>query len=171
MSVEIMETLISKNLVKPLRPSEKAMSLKPNSGNCADLIYSSDIQYGSHKLICVALNSSAIRLNSHPDNEEFILLNPAGVEYKPLYLIISLIPHNELQKKIDDEELCELDLLAIKLKFNDPALSFFTMLKYTVHCEVTDLSAGQYPVFFVTEPTLLKQNFINVKDYSVSLLI
>ncbi|MBP7652799.1 hypothetical protein KA977_05210 [Candidatus Dependentiae bacterium] len=167
MSLSLLNMLESKKLIQTLKPTQKILNLQPNSGNCVDLIYSSDIQFGSHKLICIGLNSSTVKLNSHPDNEEFILLNSTNLIFKPLYLIIGLLKHDEFQNKIYEKKLSAEDLIAIKLKFNDPVLSIFTMLKQTVHCEVTDTSDKQCPIFFVTEPSSLKQNFIDASHYKI----
>jgi hypothetical protein len=65
--------------------------------------------------------------------------------------------------------LTEKDFIAIGLEFNNPSLSFFIMIKNTVHCEITDKSKGQHPVFFVTEPSRLKDNKVRMKNFNICL--
>ncbi|HOK41752.1 MAG TPA: hypothetical protein PLD27_12020 [bacterium] len=159
-----------KNLIKLFIPSKKTFNL-PLNKNMVDTIYFTNEIYGSHKLICVGINSTTIKLNYHPDNEDFILLNNTKYEFKPLFLIIGLIKQEKLQEKIHNNTISNDDIIAIRLKFNHPLLSFFTMLKDTVHCEVTTAETNKMnPIFFVTEPTNLKQIFLTMNDYTAKLI-
>ena len=144
------------------------LNLKPGT-DVVETIYTSAPRYGSHKLICVGKNITKIRLSSHPDNEEFIIINPCKRKFKPLFLIIGLEKHEALEKKAKSGRLTVKDIIALKLKYNDPETSFFIMMKSTPHWEATVPGKGPAPVFFVTEPAQLKMNYLNTGSYRLLL--
>ena len=167
-SLKLFEELEEKKLIRLLRPTKKTVNTKTKTG-AVSRIYVSSEKYGSHALICVGKRSADIRLSYHDDNEDFILLNPLGLKLKKLYLILSLLKKNKFLKKFYSQKLENKDLISVELKFNDPLLSFFTMLKGSVHCEITDNSKGQHPVFFVSEPSRLKDNKLTRSLYNIRL--
>ncbi|HON56200.1 MAG TPA: hypothetical protein PLJ38_04205 [bacterium] len=169
-SPELFFKLEELGLIKLFKPTLNTLNL-PLNKNAVEWLYTTDEQYGTHKLICVGINSTTIRLNYHPDNEDFILVNNSQYKFKNLYLIIGLEKQEILQQKINEETLADDDVIAIKMEFNNPLLSIFTMLKNTAHCEITTENSNlQNPVFFVSEPTNLKQIFLDVKNYNFMLL-
>jgi hypothetical protein len=97
-----------------------------------------------------------MRLNSHEDNEEFILISPDAAAFSPLYMIIGLHKHAVIEKKARLGRLRTSDFMALELVYNDPGLSVFTMLKGTPHFEVAGSCRRQAPIFFVSEPSRLK---------------
>ena len=163
-SPELLADLEERGLIKRFLPCADMLNLEPEIDR-VDTVYSSDPVYGSHKLICVGKSITNLKLTSHPDNEEFIIMNPLKIEFKPLYLVIGLVKHAELQKKAEADMLSEDDIIVIRLKYNDPETSLFIMLKDTPHWECTAPGAGKAPVFFVTEPTDLGMEYINLGDY------
>jgi len=60
--------------------------------------------------------------------------------------------------------------MALKLKYNHPVLSIFTMLKGTPHFEVAGRGRKEAPVFFVTEPSRLKLCSVRLAGYRLELL-
>lgn len=152
---EILENLEKKGLIRTLKAPANVLHSKSRQGTVRT-IYSSKAEYGSHKLICVKCNSSKINLNCHPDNEEFLLINNTNLKFNPLFIIIALEKGAGLQKKIKNFTLTTDDFIVLELKYNDPRISIFTMLKGTYHCEFTIPGKEISPVFFVTEPSRLQ---------------
>jgi hypothetical protein len=139
-----------RGLIRPLAAPRRILS-SPKGRGAVSTVYASSPRFGPHKLICVKPDSAVPKLNSHPDNEEFILLDPrAGV--RPLYLLIGLLPASALKAKTAAGTLSADDFVLLKMKFNDPRFSVFTMPAGTVHCEIVFPGKGPAPVFFVTEP-------------------
>ena len=168
-SLKLFEELESKKLIRLLRPTQKTVNTRTKTG-AVSRIYVSSEKYGSHLLMCVGKRTTDIRLSYHDDNEDFILLNPLNLKFKKLYLILSLLKKNKFLRKFYSKKLENKDLIAVELEFNNPLLSFFTMLKGSVHCEITDNSKGrQHPVFFVSEPSRLKDNKLTRSLYNIKL--
>ncbi len=165
-STKLFDILEEKKLIRTLKPTKKAIETRTKTG-AVSRIYTSNPKFGTHALMCVGKRTTGIRLSWHEDNEDIILLNPLNLKFKNLYLIISLLKKTDFLKKFNAGALCAKDLLAVEMKFNDPKLSFFTILKNTVHCEVTDNEKGQHPVFFVSEPSNLKDNKLTTKYYNI----
>ncbi|MBQ4179093.1 MAG: hypothetical protein II598_05070, partial [Elusimicrobia bacterium] len=88
--------------------------------------------------------------------------------YQKLYLIFALDKIDVFSKKLSKNLLRSKDFVAVEIVYNDPNLSFFTMLKKTVHCEVVKDEDKQHPVFFVTESSDLKNNKIKHKDLTIT---
>jgi hypothetical protein len=156
-SEKILKRLEGRNLIRRLDPPKALLKSRAANGT-VETIYTSAPRSGSHKLICVKLNSAIPKLNSHDDNEEFIIVNSNRLKLNPVYILIALDKHAALEKKARDNSLRTEDFVLLKMKYNDPPGCIFTMLKGTVHCEVTlkeNAGAGS-PVFFVSEPSRLK---------------
>lgn len=142
-------------LIRAFSATPRSLGVK--EGRCvAEKIYATGPRFGTHKLICVGKNETRIVLTTHPDNEDFIVINPGGHKFKPLYLIIGLDNPKNLARKASIGRLSWRDIKALRLRYDDPGICAFTMLKNTPHCEVTLPGPGQAPVFFVTEPNDLK---------------
>lgn len=167
-SLDLFEDFEKRKLIKLLRPPKNIVETKTKTG-AVSRFYTSRAEFGTHTLMCVGKRTTDIRLSWHEDNEDFLLINPLNMKFKSLYLIISTLKKNDFLKKINSGRLTEKDLAAVELEFNNPVLSFFTMLKNTVHCEVTDTKNGQHPVFFVTEPSKLKDNKITTRLCNITL--
>jgi len=158
--------LQKRGLIKTLAPSARIMNSRSPNG-CVDTVYVSAPRFGSHKLICVKPNSSRIKLNSHPDNEEFILVdgrNPSS-RARPLYLLMALSRDTVIRAKAAAGKLSAKDFLLVRMRFNHPDTCVFTMLKGTPHCEVVFPGPGGAPVFFVSEPSDLAMEMLPLKGY------
>ncbi|MBU1999100.1 MAG: hypothetical protein ABIG46_06375 [Candidatus Omnitrophota bacterium] len=169
-SEELFAQLEAKGLIQRLKPTKKILENHKTQG-MVDLIYSSSPEYGAHKLICVGLShdSTQISLNSHPDNEEFIIMDSTRSCFAPLYIIISQHKHRELEEKARNKQLGSEDFVAVRLKYNDPYTSIFTMLKDVPHCEITEKKDGTPPIFFVTEPAQLTMNYPDLSGFQLKL--
>jgi hypothetical protein len=162
---EIMQMLEKKELLQRLLPSEKIIST-PEKEVGVDIVYSTDMKFGTHTLICVGFNKSIVDMAYHSDNEEFILVNE-GRQQKPLILIIGLHKEEVFKDLVFSGRLKEDAILALELKFNDPLVSFFTMNAHTPHCEWTIPGNGAASVFYVTEPSDLDVQPIDMKEYKL----
>jgi hypothetical protein len=167
-SPKILAFLARKKLIGTLDPPRKVLGSQALNG-AMQTIYCSHQRWGSHKLICVKKNSGAIRLNYHPGNEEFILINNNGTKFRPLCIIFGLFKQKELADKLKKNRLSENDFLAVVFPHNDHKSCIFTMLRDTVHCEVALPGQGQGPVFFVAEPSRLRLSSFKTKGYKLTI--
>lgn len=165
---KIAARLERRGLIRIFKPTRRALNVK--EGKCvAEKIYSTEPPFGTHKLICVGKNETRLALTTHPDNEDFIVINPTNYKFKPLYLIIGLGSEKVLEQKARVGRLNKQDIIALRLKYNDPKVCAFTMLKNTPHCEVTVPGKGRAPVFFVTEPSNFEMEQVNLHKYQLRL--
>ena len=111
-----------------------------------------------------------VQLCYHFDNEDFIFINPGNIDYQKLYLVFALDKIDVFSKKLSKNLLSSKDFVAVEIVYNDPNLSFFSVLKGTVHCEVVDKNdIRQHPAFFVSESSELKNN--KIKHNNIEFLI
>ncbi len=151
-------------VIKTFTPSPKVLKLKKGTDGAVETIYTTAPRYGTHKLICVGKNATDIVLTTHPDSEDFLIINTTAQRHKPLYLIVGLYKQKEFERRARKGLLGSKDILALELEYNS-ALSAFTMLKDTPHCEVTVPGKGMHPVFFVTEPSDFAMCCLELPDY------
>jgi hypothetical protein len=62
------------------------------------------------------------------------------------------------------------DFVALRVKFNDPEVSYFVMLKDTPHGEVTVDEPGIPASFYVTEPRDIIIEKVNFGDYQLKVI-
>ncbi|MDD5347116.1 MAG: hypothetical protein PHT59_00725 [Candidatus Omnitrophica bacterium] len=167
-TAQVLSLLERKGLIRTLTPPRRILASRRPEG-ALEVLYRSHETYGSHKLICVKKNSDLIQLNSHPDNEEFLLINTNGRTYKPLYIVIALHKKDALNRKIRERSLAAADFLCLCMDYANPRTAVFTMLKDTVHCEVTPPGRGTGPVFFVSEPSRLHVHVCRTPGYCLVL--
>ena len=160
-SPKIFAMLEKRRLIRALRPDKKF-----TAANSVDVVYTSAPQHGSHKLICVRPDSAQVSLNSHPDNEEFILIDPDCGRRKPLFILVGLHRDDVIESKAAAGSLGSRDFLLLRLAFNQPSTCVFTMLAGTPHCELVFPGKARPPVFFVAEPSLLSMRFMKLNGYS-----
>ena len=165
-SVKVFNYLEKKGLVSVLKPTDKAIKTKTKTGT-VDILYTSNKKFGSHRLMCIGKRTKKVQLCYHLDNEDFIFINPSNIDYQTLYLVFALDKINLFSKKLSKNLLTKKDFIAIEIAYNNPGLSFFTMLKKTVHCEVVKDEDKQHPIFFVSESSNLKNNKIKHKDLNI----
>ena len=166
-SAKVFKYLEKKGLISVLKPTDKALKTRTKTGT-VDILYTSNKRFGSHRLMCIGKRTKKVQLCYHFDNEDFIFINPENIDYQKLYLIFALDKIDVFSKKLSKNLLSSKDFVAVEIVYNDPSLSFFTMLKKTVHCEVVKDEDKQHPVFFVTESSDLKNNKIKHKDLTIT---
>jgi len=164
-TAKILFFLESRNLIRTLKPTKGVLNSKSEEG-ALGTIYSTSAKFGSHKLICIKPRLGKIRLCSHPDNEDFILVDSTANKFRPLYMAVGLHKHRLLEKKAKNKNLIEDDFILVRLRYNDPETCFFTMLKDTPHCELILPEKGETPVYFVTEPSMLITQDLKLDGYS-----
>jgi hypothetical protein len=168
-TAKMFRRLEKRGLIRTLRPTARVLRRTGKNG-LVDTIYSSPVEHGTHKLICVRSdNAGRIALNSHPHHEEFLLINNTGRKLKPVMMVIGLRKHNEIEKKARAGSLSAADFLFMRLKYNDHRTSVFTMLKDTPHCEMSEPGAGRPSIFFVSEPTNLPMHHVDMAGYAFTL--
>ena len=164
---KVLDQLEKKKLIACLRPSKALVQ-----GKCKWNIqthYTTAPKYGTHKLMSVLKDTTAIALTTHPDNEDIILINNTGRTYKPLYLIIATMPQKKFEAKARAGKVTAKDVVAVELQYNGMT-SVFTVLKDIPHCEITVPGKGSDPVFFVTEPTDFAMAMVAHPTYQFILL-
>lgn len=166
-SIKVFKYLEKKGLISVLKPTDKALKTRTKTGT-VDILYTSNKRFGSHRLMCIGKRTKKVQLCYHFDNEDFIFINPLNTDYQKLYLVFALDKIDVFSKKLSENLLSSKDFVAVEIVYNDPNLSFFTMLKKTVHCEVVKDEDKQHPVFFVTESSDLKNNKIKHKDLTIT---
>jgi hypothetical protein len=164
----IVSRLEKRGLITTMKFTRKALKAAGKRGK-VDLIYSTEPKFGPQKLICVGKRDLEIEMSVHGDKEELLMLNTTALKFKPLYLIIAMDKLDVFKKKVDGGRLAVKDIMAIELKYNDPALSIFVMNAGVPHCEVTLPGRGQHPLFFVTEPAALSFALIPTPGYKLEL--
>ena len=165
MSKETMQALEDRNLIIRLYPNRHELPAKSGENNEKSL-YESDADYGPHKLIAVTINRASFEdFATHPDNEEFLLIGDP--HSKPLYLAICLHKKDELNRRIMENSLLPEDFICLRVKYNDPEVSFFTMLANVPHGEAVANSEGPGASFYVTESRDLPNDLIDFRGYEL----
>lgn len=165
MTSAIMEDLEQKKLILRLGPGRHELPSK--WGETLDQpVYDSHERYGAHRLLTVTVNRMPLSdFATHPDNEEFLMLGDSST--KPLYLVIALIRRAGLVKKITDQTISPADFICLEVVWNDPDLSFFTMLAGVPHGETVTAREGRPPSFYVTEGRLLPNDLIDFGNFEL----
>lgn len=165
MNPQVMEFLEKKNLIIRLVPGGHSIAVEKEETGVRT-VYESSPTFGSHKLISVWVNRTTLAaFGTHPDNEEFLLIGTTSS--KPLYLVIALHPKDILQEKIDNGTLTAPDFVCLRVKYNDPEVSFFTMLAGTPHGEAIADACAEPASFYVTEPSRMALDFTDFNHFSL----
>lgn len=166
MTAELMQELEDKGLIIRLCPNHHELPVKPGETR-GKPIYESSASYGPHKLLAVTVDRSTFAaFGTHPDNEEFLFIGDP--ETKPMYLVVSLHRDDVLARKIRAHELTSEDFVCLRVKYNDPEVSFFTMLAGVPHGEAVLNVEGRPASFYVTEPANMGIVFTAFGDYELS---
>ena len=166
MTGPVMQSLEDRGLIIRLGPGRHRPAA-PAGQNVDEPLYSSGEGYGPHKLIAVTINSDDLAdFGTHPENEEFLLLG--SPRCRPLFLVVALHRREELERIVRERRLAASDFLALRVRFNDPQVSFFVMLKHTPHGEASPAGRGGLPSFYVTESRDLPVERLALEGYSLS---
>lgn len=165
MTKAVMLELEKKNLIVRISPDRPALDAMPGATKCVP-VYSSVDETGPHKLLFITVNRMELpEFGTHPDNEDFLLIGDPDT--KPMYLVIALCPKDVLDQKIKGKTVNRDDFITLKVKFNDPEVSFFTMLKDIPHGEAIGKGDGKPASFFVTESRDLADIDTNMGDFEL----
>jgi len=130
-------------------------------------LYRSAEHYGPHMLISVTVNRIPFAdFATDPDNEDFLFLGDPDT--KPLYLVVALIRRPELAAKVAAGTVSPADFVCLHVKWNDPEVSFFTMLADVPHGEAVASSAGRSPTFYVGESGDLPNDLFDLGPYELA---
>ena len=163
MTPQAMQILEDCGLIIRLCPSHHRNKIQPHGCVGTDL-YVSAPGTGTHKLVAVTVDRIEFNMfGTHGDNEEFLLIGGEGE--KPMYLLVALHKKQELIRRLREGLLSEDDFICLDCVFNDPQVSFFTMLKDVPHGEATR-DDGHLPAsFYVTEPSDIVLEVIDLGEY------
>jgi hypothetical protein len=168
MTPEIMADLEKRNLIIRLGP--RRHELPSEWGQSRErAVYDSQERYGPHRLLTVTANRlSFADFATHPDNEEFLMIGDPDT--KPLFLVIALMYRKELEEKISTGTLIPENFICLRIRWNDPEVSFFTMLSNVPHGETVTSSEGHPPSFYVTEGRDLPNDVIDFGPYELAII-
>jgi hypothetical protein len=165
MTPMVMADLEKRNLILRLGPCRHHL---PSAwGQTLDRpVYDSHERYGPHRLLTVTVNRVPfVDFASHPDNEEFLMVGDPDT--KPLFLVIALMYREELEDKINKGTITSDDFICLRIKWNDPYVSFFTMLAKVPHGEAVTIREGRPPSFYVTEGRDLPNDIVDLGSYEL----
>ena len=166
MTPAVMADLEQRNLIIRLGAHRHDLPAAP--GQTLDRpIYKSAERFGPHMLISVTVNRVPFAdFATHPDNEDFLLVGDPAT--KPLYLVVALMRRAELEAKVAAGTLGVADFVCLEVRWNDPEVSFFTMLADVPHGEAITAVAGRCPTFYVTEGRDLPNELIDFGRYELA---
>ncbi len=166
MTPAVMQDLEHRGLIIRLCPGHHELPAQPGEA-LWEPIYDSSPAFGPHHLITVSVNRTTFsEFGTHLDNEEFLLLGEETM--KPLYLVISLHGKDGLTQRIRERKLQADDFVCLRVTWNDPQVSFFTMLAGVPHGETVAESEGRPASFYVTEPRDLATELTDFGDYALT---
>lgn len=165
MTKAVMLELEQQNLIARISPDQPALDALPGETRCIP-VYSSADETGPHKLLFITVNRMELpEFGTHPDNEDFLLIGDPDT--KPMYLVVALCRKDELALKIKGNTVSSNDFITLRVKFNDPDVSFFTMLKDVPHGEAIGKGDGKPASFFVTESRDLADVDFDMGDFEL----
>ncbi|MDR1965801.1 MAG: hypothetical protein LBQ36_03750 [Synergistaceae bacterium] len=168
MTERVMEDLERRGLIIRLCPNHDELDA-PRGQTVWKLLYEPKEGYGPHRLISVTVNREEFAgFGTHPDNEEFWLIGDSDTQ--PMYLAIALVSREELDAKISDHTLSPGDFITLRVKYNDPAVSFFVMLEGVPHGEAILDRGKRPPTFYVTESRDLPLPLTDMGDYKLEVI-
>lgn len=163
----LMVLLEEKKVITRICPAHDTLKTRKGEARC-ETVYSTNPQFGPHKLICVTINTIEPRnFLYHSDKEDFMLIDRIGTT--ELILTVSLCHKDELLQKIETNTLGSEDFISIICEANNPYLSFFTMNAYYPHVETCSRPSDNPPSFYVGEPRDLDENIIDFKAYQLAI--
>jgi hypothetical protein len=166
MTEEVMEDLERRGLIIRMCPGHDDLGAAFGE-TLTETIYEPVEGYGPHKLITVTVNREEFAgFGTHPDNEEFLLIGDCDTQ--PMYLAISLVGRAELDSKIACGTLDEEDFIALRVKYNDPRVSFFVMRADVPHGEAILDFGKRPPSFYVTESRDLPLDLTEWGEYRLT---
>ncbi len=150
MTPDAMRDLEQRGLIIRLAPGQHELPANPGE-SLDETVYVSPQALGPHRLIAATINTTRfVWFGTHPGNEEFLLIGDESM--KPLYLVVALCKAEDLAAKIAGGQLSPEDFVCLRVVYNDPEASFFTLVAGVPHGEAIGEGPGRLPSFYVTEP-------------------
>lgn len=162
-----MQELEDQGLIIRLAPRHHELALPPGVAK-GKPVYQAERSHGGHMLLACTINQVGLqRFGHHLEREEFLLIGDPSRE--PLYLAIFRGQHPALEEKIQNHTLTANDFVCLQVVWNDPEVSFFTMLAGVPHGECVLRETQQPPSFYVTEPTGITLEKTDLGPYQVKI--
>jgi hypothetical protein len=169
MTPELMKDLEKRGLIIRLSPRNHELPA-PAGETLWEPIYDSAESLGPHRLITVSVNATTFaEFGTHADNEEFLLIGDDSM--KPLYLAVALCDAAAIAAKAEREDLSASDFVCLRVKYNDPEVSFFTMLGGVPHGEAVAEAPGRPATFYVTEPRDIETDLTDFGPYELRVAV
>ncbi len=169
MTPSVMQDLEERGLIIRLAPRRHELPAAPGE-TLWEPIYDSAEALGPHRLITVSVNKTTLdEFGTHVDNEEFLLIGDASM--KPLYLVVALCQKEDLVGKIARKAISADDFVCLRVRYNDPEVSFFTMLAEVPHGEAVGEADGRPATFYVTEPRDLDTEIADFGPYDLRIRV
>lgn len=165
MTPELMDKMEKEGLIIRLCPNHHDMDT-PHGETYAKMLYEGVEGFGPHKIIAITVNKKNFPgFGTHPDQEEFWMIG--NNEAKPLYILVARMQRAEFEEKVKQETLMPEDFYLLKVKFNDPEVSFFVMRVGIPHGEGIFDEEGMNPSFYVTESRNLPVDLCDMGCYEI----
>ncbi len=164
----LMQELEDQGLILRLAPRHHEAQVKAGEAKGTRL-YQAGSEHGGHMLLACTINQAGLqRFGHHLEREEFLLIGDATRE--PLYLAIFRGQHPALEAKIQSKTLTAEDFICLQVVWNDPDVSFFTMLAGVPHGECVLRETERPPSFYVTEPTGITLEKTDFGSYQLEII-
>lgn len=163
----LMQELEDQGLIIRLAPRHHEAKVERGEAK-GTRVYEAEASHGGHMLLACTINQAGLqRFGYHLEREEFLMLGDPSRE--PLYLAIFLGQHPALEEKIRSNSVSADDFVCLRIVWNDPELSFFTMLAGVPHGECVLRETDRPPSFYVTEPTGMTLEKLDFGPYQLEI--
>ncbi|MEM1058460.1 MAG: hypothetical protein AAGK14_04360 [Verrucomicrobiota bacterium] len=164
-TAQVMRELEDRGLIVRLAPSNHELPAPPGQTK-GTAVYRADAAFGQHMVLAVTCNEPHLRrFGHHLEREEFLFIGDPARE--PLYLTFFRGQHPELAQKAADGSLCAGDFTCLRVAWNDPEASFFTMQAGVPHGECTLRATDRPPSFYVTESTGITTEKTDLRGFTL----
>lgn len=168
MNVQLMERLEKDGLIIRICHRSYFENIKKDEVK-VKLIYSCNSKSGPHSLCYIKSNKqTADCFEAHSDNEDWFLISNDEVE--DTFLMLSKLSTKDLKEKIENKKISGNDFIALKMKFNDPEVSFFTIIKNVPHLFFSRKGMKDDPSWYITLSKDIGMDYINLVEYHFNLV-
>lgn len=168
MTADAMKALEDMGLLKRLVPG--GHRARPQPGETVDTVVSAgEGGRGPHALVSVtvATTDPLLAFGTHPEGEEFLFLGRD--EWRPLYLFFALCDGGAFRGKLSGRTLSDADFICLRVRYNDPWVSFFSVNPNIPHGECVSVDeSGEAPSFYVTESKGLPLDTFDMSGYALA---
>jgi hypothetical protein len=167
MTISVMNEMLSMGFLYPLRAEKHLMQIDEGTFK-VDLINETN-GYGGHKVIAVGINVPwPMGFHYHPAKEEVFLFS--SLPSKPLYIVFAKDSLQVFTEKLNADKLISSDFFLVEMKYNDPDLSAFIVNENVLHGEFTSPGKEFNPMIYVTEPSSMTTNGVDISKIKSSFL-